>query len=234
MSDAMTPAPLPWTSQSIRARMRALTQPDEALSEAQCRTRARLIEVATEHFTRAGYRKASVAQIARAANVGKGSVYLYVQSKEHLLVTCVVQEKMLMLPKIQEVLSLPKAQQLEAMIYANVQFCMSAPLCGALIRGDDDFEALKRSLRVPLVSPPEQKEDEQRSWALYNSLIRALTPDASEATIAKIRATILATIPVLAHLKTPAHRGGMSVEEFARMHAKLMVQGVANSVDTHA
>ena len=223
---SQTPPVEPWDAQSLQARLEALTQPDESLTPQQRAVRQRLVEVATQSFARAGYRKASVAQIAREAHVGKGSVYLYFQSKEHLLVTCIAQEKMSLLPKLQQVLALPAPQQLEALVRVNAVFCMSAPLCGALMRGDDDFHALARSLRAPLMGLPEQRDDEARTYALYRVLIRALAPEASDEAVDTIRATLLATLPALAHLHTPASRGGLSVEAFARTHARLLVHGV--------
>lgn len=43
--------------------------------------RNQLLEVARRHFTRFGYRKANVADIAREAGIGKGSFYLFFDSK---------------------------------------------------------------------------------------------------------------------------------------------------------
>ena len=221
----MNPSPQPWTPQSIRERLVALSAPDPNLSDTQRATRARLIEVATEHFARAGYRKASVAQIARDAHIGKGSVYLYVQSKEHLLSACVAREKMSLLPHIERVLSKPASQQLEAMLYANALFCISAPLCGALMRGAEDFDALKRSIRAPLLTPPEMAADEARTLALFDALIRARAPDAPQRHIDQVRDTLLAALPSLAHLHSTGHRRGMSAQAFAQSWARMMAQG---------
>ena len=44
----------------------------------------RIIEAAAQVFARSGYSNASVASIARQANIGKGTVYEYFQSKEDL------------------------------------------------------------------------------------------------------------------------------------------------------
>ena len=44
----------------------------------------RIIEAAAQVFARSGYSNASVANIARHANIGKGTVYEYFQSKEDL------------------------------------------------------------------------------------------------------------------------------------------------------
>lgn len=48
------------------------------------RLRRALLRVAREHFTRHGYRKATVAEIAGDAGIGKGSVYLFYPSKAEL------------------------------------------------------------------------------------------------------------------------------------------------------
>ena len=46
--------------------------------------RERLLRAARRQFTRFGYRKASVSQIAREAGIGKGSLYLFFDSKANL------------------------------------------------------------------------------------------------------------------------------------------------------
>lgn len=49
--------------------------------EERAAIRDRLLEVARRHFSRFGYRKANVADIAREAGIGKGSFYLFFDSK---------------------------------------------------------------------------------------------------------------------------------------------------------
>ena len=46
-----------------------------------------IIEAATEVFSRFGFKKASVDDIARRARIGKGTVYLHFDSKEELFAT---------------------------------------------------------------------------------------------------------------------------------------------------
>lgn len=43
--------------------------------------REKLLDAARQHFTRFGYRKANVGEIARDAGIGKGSFYLFFESK---------------------------------------------------------------------------------------------------------------------------------------------------------
>jgi len=57
-----------------------------AFSEAERQIiRAALIDAGRAHFGRYGYRKANVADIARDVGIGKGSVYLFFDSKAELL-----------------------------------------------------------------------------------------------------------------------------------------------------
>jgi AcrR family transcriptional regulator len=50
------------------------------------RIRSTLIDVAESHFTRFGYRRASIADIAVESGIGKGSLYLFFPSKAELFV----------------------------------------------------------------------------------------------------------------------------------------------------
>ena len=49
------------------------------------RTRARLFDAAMAEFARAGFANASVAEIARAADVSRPSFYFHFPTKEHVL-----------------------------------------------------------------------------------------------------------------------------------------------------
>ncbi|WP_375757273.1 TetR/AcrR family transcriptional regulator [Corallococcus exercitus] len=51
--------------------------------------RTAIMSAAGEVFTRFGFKKASVEDIARRAGVGKGSIYLHFESKEALFEACV-------------------------------------------------------------------------------------------------------------------------------------------------
>ena len=55
---------------------------DEAIAEKRAHIRAAAIRI----FAEKGYHGATISQIARAADVGKGTVYLYFSNKEGLLI----------------------------------------------------------------------------------------------------------------------------------------------------
>ncbi len=51
--------------------------------------RTAILEAAGEAFARFGFKKASVEDIARRAGVGKGTIYLYFESKDALFEACI-------------------------------------------------------------------------------------------------------------------------------------------------
>lgn len=55
------------------------------------RVHERLLQAAREHFTRFGYRRANVGDIARDAGIAKGTVYLFFRSKVDLFVAVAMQ-----------------------------------------------------------------------------------------------------------------------------------------------
>src|SRR6266853_3156193 len=58
--------------------------------------RARILDAAVKVFAERGYFSSTVAEIARAAGVADGTIYLYFKSKDDLLLS-VFDEKMLLL-----------------------------------------------------------------------------------------------------------------------------------------
>ena len=66
--------------QKKRANRKAIS--DEAIAEKRAHIRAAAIRI----FAEKGYHGATISQIARAADVGKGTVYLYFSNKEDLLI----------------------------------------------------------------------------------------------------------------------------------------------------
>ncbi|MEQ8859404.1 MAG: helix-turn-helix domain-containing protein [Pseudomonadales bacterium] len=67
----------------IRSQLDAFLRPEQDLRQA--RKRQRILAAATDRFIAHGYRKTSIDDIARAAGVAKGTVYLYYRSKPELL-----------------------------------------------------------------------------------------------------------------------------------------------------
>ncbi|HVK02441.1 MAG TPA: helix-turn-helix domain-containing protein [Armatimonadaceae bacterium] len=56
-------------------------------SATSCETRQAILRAARERFVHYGYKKTTIDEIAAAAGVGKGTVYLYFDSKEEIMLT---------------------------------------------------------------------------------------------------------------------------------------------------
>ena len=67
-----------------------------------------IIEVAASIFSRFGYKKTTMEDIASAINMGKSSLYYYFKSKEEIFEAVVVHEAELLKKSLQEVLILYK------------------------------------------------------------------------------------------------------------------------------
>jgi TetR/AcrR family fatty acid metabolism transcriptional regulator len=77
----------------VRRRSDAGTEPVPSPAGADPEKRQRILEAAVRVFGRRGYHDARIAEIAAAARVAEGTVYLYFRNKEHLFGT-VFDEKM--------------------------------------------------------------------------------------------------------------------------------------------
>jgi AcrR family transcriptional regulator len=81
-----------WDRASTEALLRKFLLPEDAVSSKE-RKRRRMVAVAQELFVQFGYRKTSIGDVARAAGVAKGTVYLYFDSKAELLLHACMAEK---------------------------------------------------------------------------------------------------------------------------------------------
>jgi AcrR family transcriptional regulator len=72
------------------------------------KVREQIVASASKVFTRLGYRKTTMDEIARSANMGKSSMYYYYQSKEEIFEAVVVREAQELKKKLISVISTNK------------------------------------------------------------------------------------------------------------------------------
>lgn len=209
----------PWTLKTASARLDAHSATTGERSLAQERARSRLLEAATAHFVRFGYRRANIGEIARDAGLGKGTVYLHFESKQALLVACVAREKLQLAPALADALALPPEAQLEAYLRALLGFMMTAPLSRALITGDRELEVLTEELGADTF-----RDAQAASVALLVSLIEPVTPGVAAAERQALAELLHAVIALPAHLP-PSD----APEALAARYARVLAQGVAHS-----
>src|SRR5690606_5150400 len=87
--------------EDVLAQLDAYIGPIEG--DAKARRRLHILRVATELFSRQGYRKTSMDEVAAGAGVAKGTLYTYFANKNELLMSAIALEKRESLTVIAEI-----------------------------------------------------------------------------------------------------------------------------------
>lgn len=103
--------------------------------------RARILAAATSLFVRFGYRKTSIDEIARAAGIAKGTVYLYYRNKAELVLHAIALEKSGYVDRLEPLLDadMAPAERLRALIALGLLGMQEMPLLSSLSGGDHEL-----------------------------------------------------------------------------------------------
>lgn len=211
----------PWTIDDIKERFSEFLGDTQHLSESQQQARRRILEAASQHFARFGYRRANIGDIAKDAGVGKGTVYLHFKNKKDLLLACLSKEKEQLVPELESVMAQPAEQQLEAYLKTILHFSLKAPLGRALLRGDREIEALVDDLGSEMMD-----QNRGQGAALVSTFIEPLAPHLTETEREELAAVMNVMGYLCAHLDEPAVLG-IQVDRFVQLLAGLITRGVA-------
>jgi AcrR family transcriptional regulator len=191
----------------------------------KARTRARILRAATTLFQRQGYRRTSIDEVARDAGVAKGTVYLYFRNKAELLIRAVAEEKQGYLKKVVPILAgdLAPAERLRALLELGFVMSVEAPLVSKLLSGDREV------LLSFTEAGPELREQMQRmQQMLLAGLVKGVGAfdrlDRAEQQ-ARLQG-LLGVMWTSVHLMDEQVRGGMDVKAYARVLAKMIVDGI--------
>jgi AcrR family transcriptional regulator len=101
-------------------------------------TRRRILEAATEAFARHGFKKTSIDDVAKAAGVGKGTVYLVCDSKEDLFYQVVHRELRLWVAEVSTLIDprKPAEELLAQCSFQALAYLETRPLVRDLILGN--------------------------------------------------------------------------------------------------
>lgn len=126
----------------VAAEIDAFLKPE--LEGPQARKRERILEAADALFVAHGYRKASVDDIAGAAGVAKGTVYLYYSNKAELLLHVIARQKRQYLERLAPAfdLSVSPAQRLRRLIRLAIQVGHELPLVSRPGSENHEIEAV--------------------------------------------------------------------------------------------
>lgn len=114
--------------------------PRQRRSSSQRQTRAtRILDAAAELVLRWGYRKTTIEDIARHANIGKGTVYLHWKTREDLFESLLMRERIAVgQVLIERMESDPAEVQLHRVMRAVLLLVESRPLLKAVFSGGDE------------------------------------------------------------------------------------------------
>jgi len=214
-----------WSQESIAKTLEAFSM---GLGRAEERGAKwmRILASATELFTRQGFRKTSVSEIAEHAHVAKGTVYLYFDTKAGILLHAIVEEKKKYLGRLAPVMApgLEPAERLRTYLRLILILASEMPLVSRILSGDREvLTALEEKLDPDLRA---QMQELQMDF-LSELLDGAAAPHRWTEDEVRDRAkAILALLYSSAFVADEKARLGLSVERFAGLLADMIVDGI--------
>lgn len=207
-----------WTPENSLARLNELA--GQNADDRENTTRLHLLEVATEHFVRFGYRRANVGDIARDAGISKGAVYLHFDSKQALLIGAIAHEKLALMPAFEELFTLPVEQQLERFIRLSLEFTLTAPLTSRVLQGDPELE------RILVGMKDRWKDDQERNVQMLASMIAAVAPGLDELQRRTLGALLAVVLRLVVHHEPNELTTPFSKEAFVDLYTRVLTRGI--------
>jgi len=185
----------------------------------------KLVKVATNHFVRFGYRKANIAEIALAAGIGKGTIYLHFENKKELFLTCLISEDRKLLPQLEIIESLPEEEKLRAFLAAIFNFTLTSPLNRALLSRSQDFTALIEEIDTKILKEKDKLFNEYVINKLISPLSSTLNAKEKKTITSAINLVTLAIgyLPDMA-FDLPGHQ--IDTDNFAKTLAMIIEHGI--------
>lgn len=187
------------------------------------RKRRRILRAAYELFRAHGYRKTSIDDVARRAEVAKGTVYLYFPNKGQLLVHAIALEKASMRAQIARFFdgSIAKEDRLHFWILLALKAPHDLPLVSKLMSGDAELEAaLEDAGDTEAVTRTEEGVD------FVMGLIEDAAPGRLDDAEKRRRAEAIITLGLASHKLVRQVLPNRSIDELATAIADMLVHGV--------
>lgn len=190
--------------------------------------RRRILLAATELFIQQGYRKTSVDEVAQAAGVAKGTVYLYFKNKADLLLHCIALEKLQFVGGIMDVLKgdLSSREKLRAYIREVFILVNRMPLVSRLMQGDAE---LINAMEDMGIGAGNQLKAIDLQAAFFGFLVRrAVGPTRLAREEIEDRAKVLVGLMYSAGFMDDERiTGGLPLERYASILADMLIDGIA-------
>ncbi len=192
---------------------------------AKGRKRARILAAATGLFVAQGYRKTNIDEIARAAGIAKGTVYLYFATKAEVLIAAVARAKLGGLALLSDVYEpgISARERLRRWLRASLLTVAGSPLLSRIAAGPQEFAAALADIDPGL---------RDASFAEYHEFLgglldAAVHPRVLAAPERRERIVALDSLRFFAPLLGGEQvRQGLAVERLADLLATMIVDGV--------
>ncbi len=186
--------------------------------------RERLLVSATRLFVHYGYRKTSMDEVAKAAGVAKGTVYLYYRNKAELVLHAIALEKRAYLNQLEPMLAaeIAPAERLQALIALGLIAMREMPLMGRLTGGDQEIALALKEVDGSVL----ERINAWRSEFMI-SLLDELGENrwSQDELLARARVLIELVLAVTVSGQIASHEGDL--EDYAWTLAATLVNGVA-------
>lgn len=186
--------------------------------------RERLLASATRLFVHYGYRKTSIDEVAKAAGVAKGTVYLYYRNKAELILHAIALEKRLYLNRFKPLLTSATvpAGRLQALIALGLVAMREMPLMARLTSGDQEIAL---ALQVVDGSVLDRINSWRRDFMI--SLLRELGDGRWSQDELLVRAQVLIDLVLAVTVSGQIASHEDDLEEYAWTLAATLVHGIA-------
>ncbi len=187
--------------------------------------RQRILESATALFVRYGYRKTSIDEVAKAAGVAKGTVYLYYRNKAELVLHAIALEKCGYVDRLGPLLDadIPAAARLQALIALGLMGMQEMPLLSSLSGGDHELALALGEVDASVLA----RIDGWRAEFMIGLLDDATGSTLSRQTL-HARAQVLIDVITGVVLTGALSSKGAELETYAWTLAATLVAGVAD------
>lgn len=219
------PAESKWTQEEMARRFRDILGDDDDQSR-EARKRRRILRAAHALFLAKGYRKTSIDEVARKAEVAKGTVYLYYASKGALLEAAVTLEKKTLMAQVAPLFdgSIPRAERLRHWLLMALTCARELPLSARLMTGDTELWAALEDIGSEHLA---MRLSEGRGFLV--ELIEDAAPGALTDREKSLRADVLIGLGFFSGMLLDERaRAGRSLDEYAATLADMLVGGIAS------
>jgi AcrR family transcriptional regulator len=214
-----------WTADKIQQAMDQMVPPGDP-DDPRTRKRLRILKAATEHFTRHGYRKANMSEIAHSAGVAKGTLYLYFKTKSDLLIHAIAEEKRQYMSHLLPILTeeLPAKERMRRWLTMAFVITNQMPLVSRLLRGDREIFEVLAEMDADL---------RDRSFEIQHGFIAGFLEEAARphrwtpSELQERTQVLMGLVYSAGVLADERARQGLSLERFGELLASIIVDGIA-------